>query len=77
MADWIWKGMYCQCFGAPINFCYIGFLDTKEEGGGDKNIRKENIDGNSGHYIVASQPPNGDRLQRRRLFQLKHITFNC
>ena len=30
---------------------------------------KKNNGENSGHYVVASRPPNGDRLQRRRLCQ--------
>ena len=25
--------------------------------------REENNSGNSGHYVVASRPPNGDQLQ--------------
>ena len=29
-----------------------------------KNWKKENNGENSGHYVVASQPPNDDRLQR-------------
>ena len=29
----------------------------------------KNNGGNSGHYVVASRPPNGDRLQRRRSCQ--------
>ena len=33
----------------------------------------ENDDENSGHYVVASRPPNGDRLQRRRSCQLNWI----
>ena len=36
--------------------------------------KKENNGGNSGHYVVASRPPNGDRLQRRRSCQ-KHKTL--
>ena len=39
------------------------------ENGGEKNGEKENNGGNSGHYVVASRPPNGDRLQRRRSCQ--------
>ena len=31
--------------------------------------RKENNSKNSGHYVVASRPHNGDRLQRRRSCQ--------
>ena len=27
----------------------------------------KNNSGNSGHYVVASRPPNADRLQRRPL----------
>ena len=34
---------------------------------------KENNGGNSGHYVVASRPPNGDRLQRRRSCQYMHM----
>ena len=30
--------------------------------------KKENNGGNSGHYVVASQTPNGDRLQRTNIF---------
>ena len=36
-----------------------------ESGGGGE----ENNGGNSGHYVVASRSPNGDRLQRRRSCQ--------
>ena len=32
--------------------------------------KMENNGENSGHYVVASRPPNGDRLQRRRSCQL-------
>ena len=45
----------------------------KGRDGGEKKsekVRKENNGGNSGHYVVASRPPNGDRLQRRRSCQL-------
>ena len=31
--------------------------------------KKENNGGNSDHYVVASRPPKGDRLQRRRSCQ--------
>ena len=31
--------------------------------------KMENNEENSGHYVVASRPPNGDRLQRRRSCQ--------
>ena len=40
-----------------------------------KSGEKENNGGNSGHYVVASRPPNGDRLQRRRSCQ-KHLDKN-
>ena len=39
-----------------------------------KNGEKENNGGNSGHYVVASRPPNGDRLQRRRSCQFHMYT---
>ena len=35
----------------------------------------ENNEENSGHYVVASRPPNGDRLQRRRSCQNKVIAY--
>ena len=44
---------------------------------GEMENWKKNNGEDSGHYVVASQPPNGDRLQRRRSCQfyqklLKH-----
>ena len=38
----------------------------KGDNGGEK---KEKNGENSGHYVVASRPPDGDRLQRRRWCQ--------
>ena len=33
----------------------------------------ENNGGNSGHYVIASRPPNGDRLQRLPLVPIMEI----
>ena len=38
--------------------------------------KKENNGGNSGHYGVASRPPNGDRLQRRPLVPISLVVFH-
>ena len=43
----------------------IAFWNAKEL----SYIKVENNDGNSGHYVIASRPPYGDRLQRRRSCQ--------
>ena len=37
----------------------------------------ENNGENSGHYVVASRPPNSDRLQRRRSCQHYHYILLC
>ena len=33
--------------------------------------KEENNGGNSGHYVVASRPPDGDRLQRHCCIERK------
>ena len=43
---------------------------TRGRKGGNGKEEKEKNDGNSGHYIVASQLTNSNQLQRRRLFQI-------
>ena len=43
--------------------------DGEMEWNGKWKMEKENNGENSGHYVVASRPPNGDRLQRRRSCQ--------
>ena len=39
--------------------------DGEMENGKWKKLKKKNNGENSGHYVVASQPPNANRLQRR------------
>ena len=44
-------------------------VDDGEKRKKKKKRKKENNDVYSGHYVIASRPPNGDRLQRRRSCQ--------
>ena len=48
----------------------------KVDGREDMGKQKDNNDGDSGHYVIASQPPNGNRMQHRRSCQWSLFRFN-
>ena len=86
MVDGVWKGVYPKVFGHSKQLSLNKFFDpstpsmrkgrdggkrekTGKKTGGKK--RKENMDENSGHYIIASsQPPERRPLERRSLMPI-------
>ena len=73
MADGVWKGVQPQVIGHFEPLSLNKFFDPstpsmrKGRDGGEKSEMKkmkENNGGNSGHFVVASRPPNSNQLQR-------------
>ena len=77
------SGQLCHCI-IPFsdNVCDISGirLTTLSKVATEKKRRekkkKESNRRTGGHYIVANQPPNGDRLQRRRSCQFSDNVFD-